>query len=91
MKNLSRILLLLAFLMPLAASAADTTCHQLMTEKECAAHKALLEALPSGEARDRYLAEFNLVRTEREAACRCNHTVAGAGLGLIARNTQPRF
>jgi hypothetical protein len=43
-----------------------------MTQQECGQFITTLAELNPGPARDRYLAEHEIVRLEREAACSCN-------------------
>jgi hypothetical protein len=48
-------------------------CHHLMTERECATHKAALALQPAGGARERFLAAHAEDMREREASCSCTH------------------
>lgn len=75
------LLLLLSGLLSIPATAAgnnpESTCHRLMTEAECRDHTLRLASLPPGEALDRYLAEYEQIRQEREVACTCKEAVVG--------------
>lgn len=54
-----------------------SNCHLLMTEQECAGHRAKLAALPEGDSRVVYLAAHTHLMQEREQACACFRDASG--------------
>lgn len=56
---------------PLEWLAGKDGCHVLLTEKECAAHRATLTALTSIAQRYAYLEAHGIVLRDREVMCSC--------------------
>lgn len=56
---------------PLEWMAGKDGCHVLLTEKECAAHRATLTALTSIAQRYAYLEAHGIVLRDREVMCSC--------------------
>ena len=75
------LFLLLSTFLAASAAASDAKpvpiCHQLMTERECEDHQTQLATLASGESLERYLAEFERIRKERERFCSCKNVPVG--------------
>jgi hypothetical protein len=63
---------------PLDWMAGNDGCHVLLTEKECAAHRQALLAMPSIAQRYAYLEAQGIPLKEREEMCSCKRNQAAA-------------
>lgn len=70
---------------------SPAACHTLMTEQECGQFNTKLAQLTPGPARDRYLAEHNVMIQEREAACSCSRKVMTETIYPSRRQALLRF